>query len=171
MSKLHDKLQKILALAERGEGGEKDTAQRMLEKLMIKYDITFAELGVNTKETYYWNYDSKHEKQILLQLVARVTNDLQLSYYTGDRKCGFDLTKSDYIEIDLHYSILRKDLKQLIDRLVNAFVQRNRLFANSPPMEKKREYTEKELDELEKMMAMASNINPSEVNQQLEKLT
>jgi hypothetical protein len=167
MSKIHDKMRKLLALAERGEGGEKDNAQRMLEKMMEKYGISLDDLGVETTSIHYWNYDSMHERTILFQTFGKVCNTSEITYYKGDRKCGFELTPSQYIEMDLHYSILRKDLKKHIERAVRAFIHANELFSNHPS-EKQKEYTQEELEEIEAMLRMARSIAPSQVNRQLE---
>lgn len=168
MSKIHEKMRKLLALAERGEGGEKDTAQRMLEKMMEKYDVTLDDLGVETTSIHYWNYDSMHERTILFQTFGKVCNTSQITYYKGDRKCGFELTKAQYIEMDLHYSILRKDLKKHIERAVNAFIQANELYSNTPSDKEPRKYTQEELEDLEATLRMARSIQPSQVNRQLE---
>lgn len=166
MSKIHDRMRKLLALAEQGEGGEKVNAKRMLEKMMEKYEITLDDLGVETKSIHYWNYDSKHERQILFQTYCKVLDTDSISYYKGDRKCGFELTPSQFVEMDLHYTILRRDLKKHIERAVSAFIQANRLFSNQPSEE--REYTLAELEEIEAMLRMVDSIAPSEVNPQLE---
>ena len=46
-NKLEAKLLKIKALAERGEGGEKEAAIKMYHKLLKKYDIRNCYIGEN----------------------------------------------------------------------------------------------------------------------------
>lgn len=165
MSEIHEKMRKLLALAERGVGGEKETAQRMLEKMMKKYNVSFEDLEVETVATYWWNYDNKFEKQILFQTYGKVADKDTIKYYKGDRKCGFELSSSQYIEMDMHYTILRRDLKKHIERAVTAFIHANELFSSTPS--KSHEYTDKELDEIWEMLSMANIITPSEINKRL----
>jgi hypothetical protein len=49
--KIAEKLKKIKALAERGEGGEKETAKRMYEALKRRYEITDTEANGVAVET------------------------------------------------------------------------------------------------------------------------
>ena len=57
-------LNKLKALAERGVGGEKETAQRKLKKLMKKYDVEEADLSDEKKENFEFKYKNKFEKQL-----------------------------------------------------------------------------------------------------------
>ena len=52
-------LNKLKALAERGVGGEKETAQRKLKKLMKKYDVEEADLSDEKKENFEFKYKNK----------------------------------------------------------------------------------------------------------------
>lgn len=165
MSRIHEKMRKLLALAERGVGGEKETAQRMLEKMMEKYKVSFEDLEVETVSTYWWNYDNQFEKKILFQTYGKITDSSTIEYYKGDRKCGFELTPSQYIEMDMHYTILRRDLKKHIERAVTAFIYANELFSSK--VSKSREYTDNELNEIWEMLRMANSITPSKVNKSL----
>ena len=54
-------LNKLKALAERGVGGEKETAQRKLKKLMKKYDVEEADLSDEKKENFEFKYKNKFE--------------------------------------------------------------------------------------------------------------
>lgn len=58
-------LNKLKALAERGVGGEKETAQRKLQELMEKYEIDENDLSDDKKENYQFKYKNKFEKQLI----------------------------------------------------------------------------------------------------------
>ena len=87
--KVLDKLGKIKALAERGVGGEKETAAlRMYEEICRKYDISedeaenaFAEL-----EKRWFSYGTQLERDLLLQIFYKVTGDASHYEYTGQYK-------------------------------------------------------------------------------------
>lgn len=51
--RLLEKLEKVKALADRGVGGEKESAERTLSALMARYNITEADLE-DSKTTTHW---------------------------------------------------------------------------------------------------------------------
>lgn len=83
--KVIKKLGKIKALAERGMGGEKETAMRMYEELKRKYDISpdEAEAALNKLEKRWFSYSTKLEEELLLQIFYKVTGDPVAYHYTG----------------------------------------------------------------------------------------
>ena len=63
MSKL-DLLLKLKALAERGTGGEKENAEKSLQRLMKKYGFTDADLGDAENQSVHWSkYETQTERQ------------------------------------------------------------------------------------------------------------
>ena len=66
--RLLEKLGKVKALADRGEGGEKESAERTLAVLMKRYGITEEDLE-DTKATIHWiRYKTDWERRLLGQL-------------------------------------------------------------------------------------------------------
>ena len=57
-------IKKLQALAERGVGGEKEGAQRKLEQLMEKYNISEADLSDEQLREHEWKYHTKFEKKV-----------------------------------------------------------------------------------------------------------
>ena len=57
---------KIKALAEHGVGGEKINAQKMLEKLMKKLDITTEDLENNDLQVFHFKYKQGKELKTLM---------------------------------------------------------------------------------------------------------
>lgn len=70
---LLEKIKKIKALADRGVGGEKTTAQATLERLMQEHGITEADLEVERVETVFFPYHDELERRILIQIIFSVT--------------------------------------------------------------------------------------------------
>lgn len=64
-------LNKLKALAERGVGGEKETAQRKLQELMEKYEIDENDLSDDKKEKYQFKYKNEFEKKLIKQIAYR----------------------------------------------------------------------------------------------------
>lgn len=166
--KLLNRLRKVLALAERGIGGEKENAQRMLEKLMAKYDLDIEDLEGESVQCYWWNYDNRFEADLLKQVYGKVKDITQISYYKGDRKFGFDLTKAEYLDMDVHYTVLRKDLKTHIEDAYNAFIAANDVYPETSSG-RIRQRTSEELERLERQLRMAEHVKRSNINRQLTK--
>lgn len=162
MNKLHERMQKILALAKRGVGGEQQNAQRMLDNMLRKYGMRIEDLEGEEVERYYWNCRDKSERQLLLQIHAKVC-DGDGSYWRNARQVGLDLTKSQYVEIDLHYDVLRADLKKAIENTISAFIMANGLYGKAKEDAPDKVYTEQELKDLEAMFRLSKVIVPSEV--------
>ena len=82
-------LNKLKALAERGIGGEKETAQRKLEELMRKYGIEEADLSDEKKEGFKFKYKNKFEKKLILQIAYKTFGDKWYDrIYTYSRGIG-----------------------------------------------------------------------------------
>ena len=57
--KIKEKLAKIKALAERGVGGEKETAMRMYEELKARYEIEDEEITLDEVTLHWFSYIEK----------------------------------------------------------------------------------------------------------------
>ena len=66
--RLLEKLMKVKALAERGEGGEKESAERTLAALMERYGVTEEALEDSKVSTHWIRYKTTWEKKLLHQL-------------------------------------------------------------------------------------------------------
>lgn len=71
---LLERIRAVKALADRGERGEKENAQALLEKLMQKYSVTEADLEVERIETAWFSYHEELERRILNQVKQLQSN-------------------------------------------------------------------------------------------------
>lgn len=79
--KTMQRIKKLQALAERGVGGEKDTAEKMLQRMMEKNGIqSLNELQSEEYEYTLFSYNGKHERKLLAQCIYKVMTA------AGDRK-------------------------------------------------------------------------------------
>lgn len=65
-------LKKLQALAERGVGGERETAERKLKELNKKYGIEEEELNEDKIIDFDFKYHSEWEKKLLRQLFYKM---------------------------------------------------------------------------------------------------
>ena len=125
-------LLKIKALAERGIGGEKLTAQAQLVKLMKKYKITAEELDIKTVEDYYFYFDNKFMRKLLHQIIYLVVGkdirSIRIIYFRKIKKVKAELTKLQFIEIDALYSHYRKAFRAQQELFILAFIQANNIY-------------------------------------------
>lgn len=70
-----ERLKKLYALAIRGVGGEKEQAQKLLEKLMQKYGVSLAELDEEQIKDFDIEVHGEFERKLLRQVVYKITGD------------------------------------------------------------------------------------------------
>jgi len=136
--KTRQRMKKLLALAERGVGGEKETAARMLQKLLKKNGIrTLEELEKEEAEYTLFSYKGKHELKLLKQCIYKIMTaaDHTTYYHTkGTRqKLGIYCTRAQKIEIELEFDFYRKVFYEELSKFVSAFIQAQRIFPPDAP--------------------------------------
>ena len=161
--KVLEKLGKIKALAERGVGGEKETAQKMYEELCRKYDISDAEAeaAFEKLEERWFSYSTQLEKELLLQIFYKVTGSVESYAYIGKykrrKKAGCVCTALEAAEIELLFNFYREEMKKELEIFMLAFKQKNNLFPDKTARaykEPQREATEEELKKYRKAYFM-----------------
>lgn len=127
-----EKLKKIKALAERGVGGEKETAMRMYRELMEKYQIKEAEVLEDLVKTHWFGYSNDLEEELLIQIFYKVTGNGTYRRYTGRcsrrKKRGCDCTELEAVEIKLLFEFYKEELKRELEAFMMAFKYGNRLY-------------------------------------------
>jgi len=166
-------MRKLLALAERGEGGEKANAQRMLDNMLRRHGMTVADLIGETRELHWFKVRSATDKQLVRQIAAKVL-DGQVSSYRNHRNAkeiGVETTPAEAIEIELHFETLRPALERHMDLAFSAFVQANRLFQSSPSTPPTAPLTDEERERARKVLAMAGMTDATPVHKRIGKAT
>lgn len=166
--KVQAKLRKLLALAERGVGGEKANAQRMLQKLLSRHGLTLDDLNEERRDLRWFPAPRKHDRKLALQIAGMVTNSTDVRSYSSkqrSRQVGVKLTATEAVSFELYFDVLRKALVEHLDIAYNAFIQVNRLFPKTDdrpdPIP-----TERDLQ----IIAMASAVNRTPVHLRLEQV-
>ena len=73
--KITEKLKKIKALAERGVGGEKDTAMKIYEDLKARYELEDEEIMQDEVTIHWFGYANELEEELLKWIFYKVTGD------------------------------------------------------------------------------------------------
>lgn len=167
-NKIIELAKKLHALAERGEGGEKANAEKVLRAFMAKHGITI-ETIIGEKRTWReFKAKGKDKQQFLIQTVASVIGDFS---YKQDRETFYiELTDAEFIEIDAKYEFYWKAYKEELDLFYQAFVQKNRLW-KKPSGERTQEnkpLTAEEKARLLRMFQMMEGIEQKSIIKQIE---
>lgn len=130
--KITEKLKKIKALADRGVGGEKETAMRMYEELKARYEIEDEEIMMDTVKLHWFGYNGDLEEDLLTQIFYKVTGCASYHVYTGKykrrKKRGCDCTELEAAEITLLFNFYKEELKRELETFMIAFRSGNKLY-------------------------------------------
>jgi len=173
MSTPIERMKKILALARRGVGGEKVTAEAMLAKLLAKYSMTIADLESEAQPARRreFTYSTAFDRRLLSQIVASVLCTRSLSSWRrpGEKAVFFELTALQFAEVDVRYTAYRKalakELKKSTERVYMAFIQTNDL--GVAPSDGYPDDSGMDLDELAAIMGLMGAMRPTPIHRQI----
>ena len=120
------RIKKLQALAERGVGGEKTTAQKKLAKLLKDNGInSLDELQKEEYEYTIFSYNGKHEIKLLRQCMYKVmgakSDRTAYKPYGRRQKIGIYCTKAQKIEIELEFEFYRNVFyEEYVERVTKA---------------------------------------------------
>ena len=167
-----DLIKKIKALADRGIGGEKENAQKLLKELMRKYNINEEEIS----EDLIKEFDIKMPKvykaaelanQVLYSIVGKENGDTKgLFSWRGTKHYFIRCTAAEFLEFEAKLKFYAHFFKKELDTFYSAFVQANSIF---PPPNKSKPSGKHTLTEEDmKMLALASRLDKHEYLLQIE---
>lgn len=106
-----DKLKKLKALAERGVGGERESALKLYHKLLEKYQIDEGEILEERVTLHWFGYKTELEEDLLKQIFYKVTGSTSYHHYTGNysrrKKRGCNCTEIEAVEIKMLFDFYR----------------------------------------------------------------
>lgn len=161
-----NKLNKIKSLAERGEAGEKISAESLLNSLMQKYGVTEEDL-INEKEQAYFLKISGYKCRDLFQQVAIIyCHVTKMTYFGNDahdkyakrirelsgqsRPKGSNMvvlcTAAKYLELKYAYEMFQKSFDRHVEGLFYGFLDTNNLLAPYNPDNPKSDMDDETID-------------------------
>lgn len=125
------RMQKLLALARRGVGGERANAERFLARLLEQHGMTLDDIegeGQVRKQVSI-AYSTERERKLILQIVAKVLDTSEPSMWKrrGTKAIIFELTPAEHAEVLVCQAAMLPALKRHMDRAFSAFIQANSL--------------------------------------------
>lgn len=171
--RIKQRLIKILTLARRGIGGEKENAERMLNNLLKKYSLTLADLEDDEKIQVDLRFKGKHERDILVQCVYSTIKGWDQMAYSDNRRGLFrvKVTKAEGVELALKWNAHRKAFKKEVAKQMNilmlAYVSRNHLYSDAAEDENNEE-SSLSLEDIEAIVAIARRMDRTAINKSIE---
>lgn len=166
-------LLKLKNLAERGVGGERETAERKLQQLIEKYGIDEEELSGDQTVDFEFYYKDEWERKLLRQLFYRMfgmeyaNKAFVYKWGKGSRSIyGVTCTKAEGVQLQIEYDFYKKLYYEELDIFQKAFVQKHSLFPDSSGSD--REYTEEEKQEFARIFQMMEGLSDKSFNPQIE---
>lgn len=136
MDKKKELLKKLQALAERGVGGEKETAERKLRQLMEKYGIDEMEFAEDKLEEFEFKYKNAQEEQLIRQLFFKMfgkewrSRSYTYKWGKGSKSIrGIRCTKAEGIQLQIEYEFYKDLWREEMELFWNAFIQKHRIFS------------------------------------------
>lgn len=130
------RIQRLRALAERGVGGEKETAERSLRSMLAQYGYTIftfnQDYGEEVKEEYVLKFADRHGKALYQQIISRLRESSKWTYWTHKGRTlsmTVELTRKEYVEVRYLYKIYRRAWETAIEDMQTAFFWKHGLLA------------------------------------------
>lgn len=164
------KLQKLLAMRDRGFEGEASNAGLLLEKHMAKYGLTIADLTDDVREWYEPKVSphSSYEKRLVKQIVYMLTGEQPVcGSRRRSKKIFVKLSKAEQAEFEIVLNIFKADLSTVLDDAVRAFFYKNDIFPKGVEVADPDKRSPEELAAIQRALAMAGGIKRSHVRKQI----
>ena len=131
INRIADLLRKIKNLADHGIEGEKIAAEKKLADLLDKHNLTLDDIFEAKKKWYDFSFKRTYEKNLILQCYSCVFNSPKISYSQSYKTISFQLTASQYYDLQETYSYYRELLKEELEKFYKAFMIRHNIFQQS----------------------------------------
>jgi hypothetical protein len=170
---MSEKMKGLKALAERGVAGEKEAAQKMLDKLMEKYGISENDIAEEAVELAWFRYQSELEERLIMQIIYMVLGDCDMyrERGKGNRKLkvlGAYCNAAERLEIELNFDFFSKALKEELDIFYKAFANKNKLFPKEGKEREARPEDELSKAELLKLALMMEGMDRRTMTKMIE---
>lgn len=165
---IKNKLNKLLALSERGVQGEAENARKLFENLCNEYGISIEDLlDKNKKEWHIFDVGKDNiYKDLFSQCYFSLLDENSMSYKSVSRsKIAVELTAMQYADLvtlfEWHKDNFRKDLDNIKQNILIAYCRKHHLYSHKDT-DNDRELTDDERRRLFKIMFMQESLNDNQ---------
>jgi hypothetical protein len=166
---------KLKALADKGIGGEKINAEKMLNSLLKKHNLTIEDIEGEKIEKHYFKLEKKDER-LWAQIVKSVNNEIKcygpfpikmIKEYHFPGNYLIECTISEYIEIEAKNNIYKRLYEEESNIFYHAFCTANNILIKP---KKSIDISDLEVNELQTLLRvrqMSRNIKNEQYRKQL----
>lgn len=166
---VRQRLEKLLALAKGGVGGEAENAQKMLDRIMAELGISVDMLTMEEVRRVEFKFRTVQERQILMAVYTKVMDCTTIRYGEYKGTLLFNMTRMQEVETGMLYDIYRRAWKKEQEVALRAFIIANRIWhATDDPNIERPQRTPEQEREAEEARRRARLITPQTINKQLE---
>lgn len=162
-------IKKIKALADKGHGGEKINAQKMLDDMMKKYGIKECDICDDTIQAFKIKFSGFKMRELTAQVFYSIVGifDGEKGIYNGLYKDYYvKCTNAEWIEFQAKLKFYKYHLKKELDIFYTAFIAANNIY---PPQSKVTERVNRELTEDDmKAIRLSRNLEKHDYYLQVE---
>ena len=134
MSSKIDLINKLKRLTHSNNIHEAESAQKKLDYIIKKYNISDEELEESDIKKYSFWYHDPMQRKILVQVAYKVLGSLigKIYSYTGRRGKKIELlvhcTYEQYLEISIQYDFYKELFQEELDVFITAFVMKHNIY-------------------------------------------
>lgn len=162
---LKSRLHKLLALAERGVGGEATNAKAALESALQKNGLTLQDIMDENRVMHGFCWKGKLERRLLAQIIATVCG-AKTALFLSRNELLAKMTPGERIEIELLWTAHRRQVKKESELFYSAYLHRHRLFPEDGEKSDE-ELTPEQEEELERIATMMMGMKRINVRKEL----
>jgi len=175
-----DRLRKMKQLADRGVGGERENAERLLAEIAAQYGIDLAALEEERLDYFFITLRESWEYKMLSQLIALKHEELKrdgvslaydrMTVWSKKGSCNYlvkNCTKAEWLELMAKLEVLSRAYKRQLDDFYEAFLMANNLLLEPDDDEEQQELSREERSRLFRVAQMSRGIEKSQLNKQL----
>lgn len=134
---IKEKIRKVLALAQQGDGGEMEAAKAQLAAMLEKYGLRLEDITSEERREYEFKYRNKDEMRVFIHVLLNsfgsdadfVKDARQSRYY---KTITVELTEIERIDVSNAYDYYRKafarEKRAMLKALFPAFIHKHDLF-------------------------------------------
>lgn len=175
-ARLREKLTQLYVLAQAGgTEGEEQNAERILQKLLRKYNLTLADIVNPDAKTRLveFKFRGPYERDLLFAVMRKIgleDKDGSVHFFQTaanvSAKLSFKLTHAQEAEARMMFDLYVRAFRGEMQRLCHAFIVRNQLFG-SGPTRKWETLTDAEKAEMRRVWKLADGLDVVEVRRAL----
>lgn len=116
----------------RANKNEKDNAEKLLNEIMQKYNITDVDIktDLEKRRDFYFNQDWEH--RLICQTMYKLFPDKQIFRKRKKRNWIWcEMTDAEYLEFEMHYCAYKASFQKEFEIFYYAFISKNHIFSKN----------------------------------------